>query len=51
MMSLAIPFQMAKKMAANIEDSFLAKQPKVAFPVKRLAMDERAEGPGHSGPS
>ena len=50
MMSLAIPFEMAKKMAANIEDSFLAKRPEVAFPVKRLGMDERAEYPDHRGP-
>lgn len=37
--------------AANIEDSFLAKRPEAAFPVKRLAMDERAEGPDHRGSS
>ena len=51
MMSMAIPFEMAKRMAENIEDSFLAKRPEVAFPVKRLAMNERAERPDHRGPS
>ncbi len=43
MMSLAIPFDMARKMAGNIEDSFLTKRPHVAFPTKRLGMDEKAE--------
>ncbi len=47
MMSLAIPFEMARKMAENIEDSFLAKRPEVAFPIKRLAMDERVKRPEH----
>jgi hypothetical protein len=43
MMSMAIPFEMARKMAENIEGSFLAKRAEVAFPAKRLAMDERVE--------
>ena len=51
MMSMAIPFEMARRMAENIEDSFLARRPEVAFPVKRLAMNERAERPDHRGPS
>lgn len=42
MMSLAIPFRMAVKMAEGIEGSFLGKRPEVAFPVKRLGKDEKA---------
>ena len=49
MMSMAIPFEMARRMAENIEDSFLAKRREVAFPVKRLTMNERAEPPDHRG--
>jgi len=45
MLSMAIPFEMAAKMGENLEDSFLTKRPEVALPVKRLAMDERAERP------
>lgn len=43
MMSMAIPFEMARKMAEKIEGSFLAKRPQVAFPVKRLGNDEKSE--------
>ncbi len=43
MMSMAIPLEMAKIMAENIEGSFLAKRPQVAFPAKRLGMDEKAD--------
>ena len=43
MMSMALPFDMARKMAENIEGSFLIKRPHVAFPIKRLGMDEKAE--------
>ncbi len=50
MMSLAIPFEMARTMAEHIEGSFLAKRPEVAFPAKRLGMDERAERPDRRGP-
>lgn len=49
MMSLAIPLQMARKMAENMEGSFLAKRPQVAFPAKRLAMEERAPRPEQRG--
>ena len=41
MMSMAIPFGMARKMAENIEGSFLTKRPQVAFPEKRLGNDEK----------
>jgi hypothetical protein len=51
MMSMAIPFEMARRMAENIEGSFLAKRPAVAFPTKRLAMNEAAERPDHRRPS
>jgi len=47
MMSMAIPFEMARKMAEQIDGSFLSKRPFVAFPAKRLGMDEKAERPGH----
>ncbi len=50
MMSLAIPFEMARKMAEHIEGSFLVKRPEVAFPAKRLVIDERAERPDRRGP-
>ncbi|MCE5297269.1 MAG: DUF169 domain-containing protein [Euryarchaeota archaeon] len=43
MMSMAIPFDMARKMVENIEDSFLTKRAEVAFPVKRLGIGEKAE--------
>jgi hypothetical protein len=43
MLSLAIPYEMARKMAENVDASFLGKRPQVAFPVRRLAMDERGE--------
>jgi hypothetical protein len=43
MMSMSIPFDMARKMAECIEGSFLTKRPHVAFPAKRLGMDEKAE--------
>ena len=42
-LSLAIPFEMARRIASDIEGSFLSKRPGVAFPVKRLAMNEKAE--------
>jgi hypothetical protein len=45
MMSLAIPFEMAQKMAENMEGSFLVKRSDVAFPVKRLGIVEAAELP------
>ena len=43
MLSMAIPFDMARKLAENIEGSFLTKRPQVAFPAKRLEIDEKAE--------
>lgn len=43
MMSMAIPFEMARKMAENVDASFLTKRPQVAFPTKRLGMDEKVE--------
>jgi len=42
MMTLAVPFRMAAKMAEAIEGSFLGMRPEVAFPVKRLRLDEKA---------
>jgi len=49
MMSLAIPFEMARKMAEHVEGSFFARRPGVAFPTRRLGMDEKAEPPNHRG--
>lgn len=43
MMSMSIPSEMARKMAENIEGSFLTRRPRVAFPTKRLEMDEKVE--------
>jgi hypothetical protein len=43
MLSLAVPFGMAEKMAEGVDASFLKKRPQVAFPARRLAMDEKAE--------
>jgi hypothetical protein len=43
MLSLAIPYEMARKMAENVDASFLGKRLQIAFPVRRLAMDERGE--------
>ncbi len=42
MMSMAIPFDMARKMAENVEGSFLTRRSQVAFPENRLGMDEKA---------
>jgi hypothetical protein len=41
MMSMAIPFDLAKKMADGADASFLGKRPQVAFPAKRLGIDEK----------
>ncbi len=43
MMSMALPAEMAGRLAGSIEGSFLSRRPQVAFPIKRLGMDERAE--------
>ncbi len=43
MMSLAIPYTMAKAMVENIDRSFIGKRPQVAFPSRRLAMGEKGE--------
>ena len=43
MMSMSIPFEMARKMAENVDRSFLTKRSHVAFPSKRLGMDEKVE--------
>lgn len=43
LLSMAIPFDMAQKMAENIEGSFLTKRSHIAFPSKRLGMNEKAE--------
>jgi hypothetical protein len=42
LLSLAIPLSMARKMAENVEPSFIGRRPHVAFPHKRLGMDEEA---------
>jgi hypothetical protein len=41
-MSMAIPFEMARKMAENVDASFLEKRPQIAFPSKRLGTEEKA---------
>ena len=50
MMSLALPFEIARKMAKYVEGSFLEKRCAVAFPAKRLGMDEKAEASDLGGP-
>ena len=43
MMSMSIPFEMAGKMAENVDLSFLTKRSHVAFPTRRLGMYEKVE--------
>lgn len=43
MMSLSIPYPMAQTMMENVDRSFIDKRPQVAFPSRRLGMDEKAE--------
>jgi hypothetical protein len=38
LMSLSVPLPLARRMAANIDDSFLKKRTGVAFPDKRMAV-------------
>lgn len=44
LMSLAVPYGMARRMAESIAPSFLAKRPQVASPAIRLGMSEEAPG-------
>jgi hypothetical protein len=43
MMVLAVPFDLAEKMAENVDASFMVKREQVAFPSKRLGLLEKAE--------
>jgi hypothetical protein len=43
MMSLAIPYAMAETLVENADRSFIGKRPQVAFPSRRLGMDEKGE--------
>lgn len=43
MMSMAVPHGLARTMAQNIGASFLAKRPSVAFPDRRLGLEDRGE--------
>lgn len=41
MMCMALSFEMAEKMAENIDNSFIIKRAHIAFPVRRLNIEER----------
>ncbi len=43
MMSMAVPFAMARTMMQNLDVSFLTKRPQVAFPSRRLDVEEKGE--------
>ena len=42
-MSMAIPFTVARSMAESVDPSFLSKRPRVAFPDTRLGLNEKRE--------
>lgn len=42
LMSLAVPFELARTMAENVDRSFLGRRSRVAFPPRRVAPGERA---------
>jgi hypothetical protein len=42
-MTMAVPLALARSMAESVDASFLAQRPEVAFPRRRLGLDERRE--------
>jgi hypothetical protein len=43
LMSLAVPFSLARSMAENIEGSFLTKRPHITFPTQRLGLNDKMQ--------